>query len=198
VVNRFDERVIIIKGWSVTLSLAALAWGFQFTHYGLFLVACVSGVGFWIIDALMKRHQIRYYARRREIEVFCARQTVSPTLLSTPQIDWSWERAPQYFRARVHQLPPGTRAPVGTVHIAGHGFLAGTSLYHTSSALWPAYCSFCWLLQVRSDRCPGEDITHNDPWCNVPADCNRMMWTARSSQRYDLVGGAVGSLRGCR
>jgi hypothetical protein len=105
VVNRFDERIIIVKGWSVTLSLAALAWGFQFTHYGLFLVACTSGVGFWIIDALMKRHQMRYYARMREIEVFCARQTASPTPLSTPQIDWSWERAPQYFRGESPSAP---------------------------------------------------------------------------------------------
>jgi uncharacterized membrane protein len=104
-VNRFDERVIVVKGWSVTLSLAALAWGFQFAHFGLFLVACISGVGFWIVDAQMKRHYMRYYARMREIEVFCAGQTASPTSLSTPQIDWSWERALHYFRGSRPSTP---------------------------------------------------------------------------------------------
>jgi hypothetical protein len=37
-VGEFDGRLMTVKGWGVTLSLAALAWGFQYGHYGLFLV----------------------------------------------------------------------------------------------------------------------------------------------------------------
>jgi hypothetical protein len=28
-VNEFDQRLLTVKGWGVTLSLAAMAWGFQ-------------------------------------------------------------------------------------------------------------------------------------------------------------------------
>ena len=106
VVNKFDDRLITVKEWSVTLSLVALGGGFQFQHYGLFLVACLSSLGFWIIEALMKRHQMRYYARMREIEIF--RSTLMPNAsknISTPQIDWSWEKAPNYFKGERPSSP---------------------------------------------------------------------------------------------
>jgi len=69
IVGEFDGRLMTVKGWGVTLSLAALAWGFQYSHYGLFLVASLSGLGFWLIEGAMKRHQMRFYLRMREIEV---------------------------------------------------------------------------------------------------------------------------------
>ena len=58
-----------IKGWSVTLSLAALGLGFQQGHYALFALGAVTGIGFWLIEAMTKRHQLRYYARMRDIEL---------------------------------------------------------------------------------------------------------------------------------
>jgi hypothetical protein len=65
-------------GCGVTLALAALAWGFQYGHFGLFLVAALSGLGFW-----------RYCLRMREIEVLRCRQATNGTEreLSTPRID---------------------------------------------------------------------------------------------------------------
>lgn len=69
VVSGFDQRVMTIKGWSVTLSLAALGLGFQQGHYSLFALGAVTGMGFWFIEATTKRHQLRYYARMRDIEV---------------------------------------------------------------------------------------------------------------------------------
>ena len=42
--------------------------GFQYAHNGHFLVA-LSGLGLWIIEAILKRHQIRFYLRMRDIEV---------------------------------------------------------------------------------------------------------------------------------
>jgi hypothetical protein len=44
-VDEFDKRLITVKGWGVTLSLAALAWGFQYSHFGLFLVEGQADVG---------------------------------------------------------------------------------------------------------------------------------------------------------
>ena len=50
IVGDFDGRLLTVKGWGVTLSLAALSLGFQQSHYGLFLVASLSGLGFWLIE----------------------------------------------------------------------------------------------------------------------------------------------------
>lgn len=95
VVSDFDGRLLTIKGWSVTLSLAALVLGFQHDHYALFGLASVSALGFWTIDALTKVHQVRYYSRMRDIEVasFHLNRVELPTLLgsfSSPRIDVSW------------------------------------------------------------------------------------------------------------
>jgi hypothetical protein len=93
-VAEFDQRLLTVKGWGVTLSLAALGFGFQYRAYGLFLVAAVSGVAFWIIEHAAKRHQMRHYVRMREIEA-ARYQRADPAdkATSAPRIDWSWERA---------------------------------------------------------------------------------------------------------
>ncbi len=94
-VSDFDGRLFTIKGWSVTLSLAALVLGFQHDHYALFGLAAVSALGFWSIDALTKTHQVRYYSRMRDIEVasFHLNRVELPNGLgafSSPRIDVSW------------------------------------------------------------------------------------------------------------
>lgn len=95
IVGEFDGRLMTVKGWGVTLSLAALAWGFQNAKYGLFLVAALSGLGFWLIEGTMKRHQMRYYFRMREIEVHQYQQSAAEgaKAFSTPRIDSSWSYA---------------------------------------------------------------------------------------------------------
>jgi hypothetical protein len=105
VVTGFDGRIMTIKGWSVTLSLAALGLGFQQGHYALFALAAVTALGFWFIDATTKRHQLRYYPRMRDIEVAAyhlnrveltgvdpAREAVEQPLgdVSSPRIDTYW------------------------------------------------------------------------------------------------------------
>lgn len=67
-VSKYDTSLLVVKGWSVTLSLAGLGLGFKEQHYALFALAALSGVGFWLLDGLMKGHQYRYYVRMREIE----------------------------------------------------------------------------------------------------------------------------------
>lgn len=94
-VNDFDKRLLTIKGWGVTLSLAALATGFQFLHYGLFLVGGISGLAFWAIEGFVERHQMRFYPRMREIEVVVLKESAGAKTegASSPLIDWSWSHA---------------------------------------------------------------------------------------------------------
>jgi hypothetical protein len=68
VVSTYDGWLFIVKGWSVTLSLAALGLGFQQRHFALFALAAVTGAAFWYTDGLMKGCQYRHYVRMREIE----------------------------------------------------------------------------------------------------------------------------------
>jgi len=95
-VSAFDQRLLTIKGWGVTLSLASLGIGFQQGHYGLFLVAAISAVAFWLVEGATKIHQMCYYPRMGDIEVasfnlFRADTRDGP--VSSPLIDWAWHTA---------------------------------------------------------------------------------------------------------
>ena len=92
----FDQRLLTIKSWGVTFSLATLGLGFQQDHYGLFLVAAAAALAFWLIEVSTKRHQMRYYPRMGDIEVFAYElygKDVSQSRVSSPLIDWSWHTA---------------------------------------------------------------------------------------------------------
>jgi hypothetical protein len=96
-VSSYDGWLLIVKGWSVTLSLAALGLGFQQRHFALFALAAVTGAAFWFLDGLMKGYQYRYYVRMREIE-YAAYLINRVTLggeyrdkeISAPRIDMTW------------------------------------------------------------------------------------------------------------
>jgi hypothetical protein len=96
-VSGLDQRLLTIKGWGVTLSLASLGLGFQQDHYGLFLVAALSGLAFWIVEGSTKFHQVRYYPRMGDIEVamyeLYSVRGPDGALVSSPLIDWSWYTA---------------------------------------------------------------------------------------------------------
>lgn len=107
----YDKRLLTVKGWGVTVSLAALGLGFQNQHYGLFLVAAVSGLAFWALEGVMKRFQMAFYVRMREIEVInyelrCQGVSSTFNFYSTPQIDWSWYLAGDYFTGKRTGPPP--------------------------------------------------------------------------------------------
>src|SRR5262249_61284254 len=84
-ISEFDQRLLTVKGWGVTLSLAALGFGIQYRSYGLFLVAAASSVAFWTLEGTIKRHQMRHYFRMLQIEV----NSHTHRLLA-PRIHWSW------------------------------------------------------------------------------------------------------------
>lgn len=93
IVFDFDQRLVTIKGWGVTLSLFSLGAGFQQEHYGLFLVAAASGLAFWVVEGVTKIHQMRFYPRMGDIEaaaydLYRGQATDGP--VSSPAINWSW------------------------------------------------------------------------------------------------------------
>lgn len=109
-VSEFDQRLLTIKSWGVTLSLAALGFGFQYRSYGLFLVAAASSLAFWSLEGTVKRHQMRYYPRMREIEV--ARYERAPEKerqFSAPRIDWSWVQARGVFTGAAPGVSQGPK-----------------------------------------------------------------------------------------
>jgi hypothetical protein len=109
-VASFDQRMLTVKGWGVTLSLAALAWGFEKQHYGLFLIAALSSAGFWAIEGLFKRHQMRSYVRMRDIEVTlweaASEQLPSGATISSPLVDWAWKLANDYYSGKAQGSLP--------------------------------------------------------------------------------------------
>ena len=69
IVEDFDGRLTTVKGWGVTVSLAALGVAFWEEHYGIFLVAAVGAASFWVVEAFVKSQQRVYYPRMADIEV---------------------------------------------------------------------------------------------------------------------------------
>jgi hypothetical protein len=118
IVSGFDQRLMTIKGWSVTISLAALGFGFQRGHYALFGLAAITGLVFWIIDILTKRHQLRYYPRMRDIEVAAFElnnvevhnvELGTSRVLSAPRVDWTWSLPEKQPEEGQRDLPPEER-----------------------------------------------------------------------------------------
>jgi hypothetical protein len=97
VITSYDGWLLIVKGWSVTLSLAALGLGFQQRHFALFALGAATAVGFWYLDGLMKGYQYRYYVRMREIEYtsylinrVALDGEYGDKEISAPRIDMTW------------------------------------------------------------------------------------------------------------
>ena len=105
IVSELDQRLLTIKSWGVTLSLVALGLGFQFQSYGMFFVAAVSSFAFWGLEGAMKRHQMRYYPRMRQIEINrSSRTSEEERHLSAPLIDWSFTEANNLLRGELSKI----------------------------------------------------------------------------------------------
>jgi hypothetical protein len=97
VISSYDGWLLVVKGWSVTLSLASLGLGFQQQHFSLFGLAAVTALGFWFLDGLMKGYQFRYYVRMREIEYtsYLVNRVAlggeyGTSEISAPRVDMTW------------------------------------------------------------------------------------------------------------
>jgi len=66
----FDQRTLLIKGWSVTVSLGGLALGFQSKQQVIWILAGLSAVLFWVLEAKWKSFQYAFSPRIQEIEAY--------------------------------------------------------------------------------------------------------------------------------
>ena len=72
--------------------------GFKYAHNGHFLVAALSELGLWSIEAIMKRYQMRFYLRMRDIEVRQYEHTSPASTGRNPARMWVKTR---YLRPRL-------------------------------------------------------------------------------------------------
>jgi uncharacterized membrane protein len=87
VVEDFDQRALLIKGWSVTVSMAGVAAVYSGkVSAAVFILAAVASLMFWFIEALWKGFQQAYYPRLRAIEDHFNGGTPLPCL----QINKNW------------------------------------------------------------------------------------------------------------
>lgn len=100
VIDAYDTRLLVIKGWSVTFSLVMLGLAFEKKVRLLFLVASISSICFFLLDITYKNYQTNYYSRMNQIEVVCSKQVTdnkgnkeSVKLSPRPGIDWVWWQA---------------------------------------------------------------------------------------------------------
>jgi hypothetical protein len=150
-VSGYDGRLMIVKGWSVTLSLAALGLGFQQQHYALFALGAATALAFWFLDAMMKGHQVRSYSRMRDIEVAAyalnAVELRGLGRMSAPRIDMSWGYRGQDpdWRAEAPQrrTPEQIRSVLTLRWVMPHVFLPhlvavllGVALFCAAAADW--------------------------------------------------------------
>ena len=70
VIESFDARVVTIKAWSISFSLAAMAAAFASHAKVILLVSAFSALLFWLIEGMWKTFQNAFYPRINEIEKY--------------------------------------------------------------------------------------------------------------------------------
>ncbi len=111
-IDRFDERSLKIKAWSVTVSVAAIGAAISYKQPLLFLLASLSALVFWYLEAIWKYFQEALGARVAYLEAFLNGNEVSYTGPGINQafqhhFTWSVEKTkfPRIFRLRNVNLP---------------------------------------------------------------------------------------------
>lgn len=105
-----DERCITIKGWSITVGLAALGAGFAYNNT-LFLGAALSGLLFWYLEGYYRGLSYYFSERIQEIEAHIRKKAWDE--LVPLQVYYKWgkvfeEKGSQtwrYMRKRPNTLP---------------------------------------------------------------------------------------------
>ena len=86
-IEDFDGRMLTIKAWSVSFSLAALGGAFAAHASEIFLIAALSALMFWLIEGFWKTFQVAYYDRSGKLEKYFSG---SCTDLEPMQIGSAW------------------------------------------------------------------------------------------------------------
>jgi hypothetical protein len=67
-VDRYDERSLQIKSWSITASGVAIGFGFTADRPALFLLGSIGSLIFWYLEALWKSIQAVHIEKSHELE----------------------------------------------------------------------------------------------------------------------------------
>ena len=110
-IDAFDSRAFSIKAWSVTFSLAAVGGAFASHAAPILLIAALSAILFWVVEAHWNVIKGAYYFRVKELESFFREEDES---LVPMQISSNWvlryrgKRPVEFFLAmrRLHVALP--------------------------------------------------------------------------------------------
>lgn len=119
VIESFDGRMLTIKAWSVSFSLAAFGGAFATHSAEVLLIASLSAAMFWLIEGFWKTFQYAHYNRAVKIEQYFTGQADD---LVPMQIGSSWQK--QWKRGGRRRLMkvmawPHVYLPHGVVFVLG-------------------------------------------------------------------------------
>ncbi|HYL84395.1 MAG TPA: hypothetical protein VE263_09180 [Candidatus Angelobacter sp.] len=86
--EKFDEKALTIKAWSVTLSMAGIGTAFLKNAPILLVLSGIASFLFWLIEAWWKVFQQAFYPRIYEIEALMMGRAVEHA--TSPFIAGSW------------------------------------------------------------------------------------------------------------
>jgi len=86
--ENYDGKAHTIKGWSATISLAAISAGFSYKNDFIWLFAIPTTITFWMIETKWKIFQYAFSQRIKEIETAFAKDDFGSVL--PIQIYSSW------------------------------------------------------------------------------------------------------------
>jgi hypothetical protein len=97
--ENFDSKVQTIKGWSATISIAAITFGFSYKNGFIWLFAALTALVFWIMEAKWKIFQYCYADRIAEIEKAFRNEkidTIDPLQIYSSWFK-AWEKKPKIW-----------------------------------------------------------------------------------------------------
>lgn len=127
-IESFDGRMLTIKAWSVSFSLAAFGGAFATNAPEVLLIASLSAMMFWLIEGFWKTFQYAHYNRAIKIERYFAGE---PDEIYPMQIGSSWQK--QWKRGGKRRLLrmmmwPHVYLPHGVVFLLGIAVYVGSKL----------------------------------------------------------------------
>ena len=131
-VDDFDRRVLTIKAWRATLSMAGIGAAFTQKMPDLLWMSGVSGLAFWMVETLWKSFQSAFYPRLTLIEAHWRDRSAPIDVLQT---NTAWMAAYDGFRTRDFlrfALFPHVALPHVLVALVGIGLFAvnsGSAVY---------------------------------------------------------------------
>jgi len=133
IIDGFDARMLTIKTWSVTTSLAGIGAAFSYHVTALLFISTASTILFWQLEARWKTFQLAHYARIMEIEDYFAGRTseiVSLQMSTSWGVSWKSNLSSTHSRSAqmIHVAAPHVFIGlVGVILILLH-YIAGISV----------------------------------------------------------------------